>query len=112
MKTQGERLREERERLGLNQTDFAAIGGLKKLAQLSYEQDKRSPDGVYFEAIAAVGSDVQYIITGQRSAVVLPPREAALLDNYRYCDDQGRRMIEGVADLAAQSPPLKTSGKG
>lgn len=112
MKTQGVRLREERERLGLNQTDFAAIGGLKKLAQISYEQDKRSPDGVYFAAIAAIGADVQYIITGQRSGAVLPPREAALLDNYRHCDDQGRRMIEGVADLAAQPSALKASGKG
>ena len=39
--TIGQRLKEERERLGLNQTDFGLIGGVKKLAQLNYEKDER-----------------------------------------------------------------------
>lgn len=110
MKTQGERLREERERLGFNQTDFAAIGGLKKLAQLSYEQDKRSPDGGYFAAIAAAGADVQYIITGERSDKVLPQREAALLDNYRQSDERGRRIIEQTASAAAEPLEMRQAG--
>ncbi|MDG4552851.1 MAG: transcriptional regulator [Candidatus Competibacter sp.] len=104
MKTQGERLREERERLGFNQTDFAAIGGLKKLAQINYEQDKRAPDSAYLAAIAAAGADVQYIITGQRSVERLPSREAALLDNYRHSDEKGRKIIEQTAFATAEPP--------
>ena len=111
MKTQGERLREERERLGLSQTDFAAIGGLKKLAQISYEQDKRSPDGGYFAAIAAAGADVQYIITGERSDKPLPQREVALLDNYRQSDERGKRIIEQTASVAAESLDVKQEWK-
>ncbi len=110
-KTKGERLREERERLEFNQTDFAAIGGMKKLAQISYEQDKRSPDGEYFSAIAAVGADVQYIITGRRSGEMLPPRESALVENYRATDEKGKRIIEQTASAAAQPLDVKKAGE-
>lgn len=113
MNTQGERLREERERLGFNQTDFAAIGGLTKLTQLNYEQNKRAPDSVYLAAIAKAGADVQYIITGQRSGERLPSREAALLDNYRHSDDKGRRVIEQTAFVVAEpSKEHKTKDTG
>lgn len=110
MKTQGERLREERERLGFNQTDFAALGGLKKLAQIGYEQDKRSPDSAYLAAISAAGADVLYVITGQRSGEALPKREAALLDNYRQTDEQGKRIIEQTASAAAEPHEVKQAG--
>lgn len=62
-----ERLKEERIRLGLNQSQFAAIGGVQKGAQINYEQGKRNPDSDYLAAIAISGVDVQYILTGVRS---------------------------------------------
>lgn len=65
-----ERLKEERERLGLNQTAFGAIGGVGKQAQIKYENGSRAPDAVYLSAIAASGADVQYILIGVRSAVI------------------------------------------
>lgn len=102
MDTQGERLREERERLGFNQTDFAKLCGLTKLTQLNYEQNKRAPDGVYLATIAKVGADVLYIITGQRSGELLPSREAVLLDNYRHSDEKGKRVIEQTALVVAE----------
>lgn len=48
----GERLREERERIGLSQMAFGEIGGVKKLAQLKYEQRGRAPDVIYLGAIS------------------------------------------------------------
>ena len=66
MKTIGERLREERQRLGLNQPDFGARGGIKKVAQIHYEQGERSPDAEYLAGVAAAGADVLYIVTGER----------------------------------------------
>lgn len=33
-------------------------------------------------------------------------------DNYRHSDDQGKRTIESVAGLAAQSPELKAGDGG
>ena len=63
--TFGERLREERERLGLSQTAFAEAGGVQKRAQINYEKADRLPDAAYLAAIAAIGVDVLYVITGK-----------------------------------------------
>jgi len=62
----GERLREERQRLGLTQTALGEAGGVRVQAQRLYEQDKRNPDTKYLAAIAASGVDVLYVITGRR----------------------------------------------
>lgn len=65
-------MREERLRLGLSQSDFAALAGQKKNSQINYEGDKRAPDSHYLAAIAAKGADIAYIVTGIRSdALVL-----------------------------------------
>lgn len=66
----GTRLREERDRLGFNQTDFAAIAGQAKKSQTRYEADDRSPDGDYFAKIAAAGADIAYILTGNRGSAM------------------------------------------
>lgn len=79
------RLREERERLDLNQTEFAAIGGVLKGAQINYESGKRKPDIEYLINIGRV-VDVAYIITGERSKPVedtLTPKEKTLLESFR-----------------------------
>lgn len=63
----GERLREERVRLGYNQADFAAIAGVAKTSQFNYEKGERSPDAAYLAAVAEKGVDVLYVVTGQRA---------------------------------------------
>lgn len=79
----GARLREERERLGLSQLAMGEIGGVKKLAQLKYEQNESSPSGTYFAAIAKMGADVQYIITGMRATAALSSDENELVRLFR-----------------------------
>lgn len=93
------RLRAERERLGFNQTDFGAIGGVKKLAQINYEKGERQPDSRYLAAIAAAGADVLYILTGQRSQPVapqslLPEGDRVLLDNFHAAPAQVQAGIK------------------
>ena len=91
-----DRLREERERLGLNQVEFGSIGGVKKLAQINYEKGARHPDSAYLAAIAAAGADVLYILTGQRAggaSAPPPPRAVSegdriLLDNFHAAPAQ------------------------
>lgn len=79
-------MKEERQRLGLNQSDFAALAQVAKNSQLNYEKDERSPDAVYLAAVAAVaadGVDVLNVVTGERkltSADSIPADEALLLD--------------------------------
>lgn len=103
----GQRLRAERERLGLSQTAFGEIGGVQKRAQINYEAGERQPDAAYLAAIAAAGADVLYILTGQRSgsASVAPlnPRQAALLDNFEHLSEDDKRALERTASALAQS---------
>jgi len=66
----GRRLREERERLGLSQTAFAAMGQASKGSQILYEKGKPCPSN-YLSAIAAHGADVLYILTGRREQPAL-----------------------------------------
>ncbi|WP_447776348.1 XRE family transcriptional regulator [Variovorax boronicumulans] len=64
----GERLKLERQRLGLNQADFGAKVGVSKTSQFNYEAGGRSPDADYLQKAFELGVDVHYVITGQRVA--------------------------------------------
>lgn len=66
MGTIGERLRKERDRLGMSQTDFATLGGASKRAQIRYEAGERSPDADYLAGIAKAGANILFIVTGKR----------------------------------------------
>ncbi len=82
----GLRLKEERERLGFTQPLFAGLANTTKKSQIDYEKDLTQPKAGYLSVIANAGADVQYIITGQRSANVLPQDEALILEKYRQAD--------------------------
>jgi len=102
----GLRLREERERLGLSQTDFGKIGGITKKTQMLYESGERSPDMVYIAAVAEAGVDILYVVTGERSRpmppkYVAPPDEEWLLDAYRFSSAEGKKIIMGATKAAA-----------
>lgn len=62
----GERLKEERERLGLSQDDFAAKAGVKRPTQYLYEVEQNSPNYRYLKAIAEIGVDIQYLLYGKK----------------------------------------------
>lgn len=64
----GTRLRDERIRLGLSQTEFGNYGGVRKNTQSKYESNERAPDALYLANVAHHGVDVQYVITGVRKA--------------------------------------------
>ena len=90
--TIGARLMEERNRLGMNQTDFAARGGVGKATQINYEKGERSPDADYLGAVAKVGVDVLYVVTGTRSSSAsLSEAESELLTRLR----QGSPALHG-----------------
>jgi len=109
----GKRLREERDRLGYSQPKFAAFAGTTKKSQIDYEKDITQPKAGYLSAIAEVGVDVAYVITGIRSNVETPPsqattpaplsrEEAALLDNFRHCTPKAQAAIKATSDALAQ----------
>lgn len=96
--TFGERLRQERGRLNLTQEAFAAIGGVKKLAQINYEQGKTFPDAGYLIALSSVGVDIGYVVLGVPTAVALAADESELLAGYRLLDMRSKARVLGVID--------------
>lgn len=106
----GERLREERTRLSLKQEDLALTGGVNRNTQGSYERGARNPDTAYLAAVAALGIDVLYVVTGSRlpqPLAQLSPEDEQLLRRYRSIppDDQKavRRFVKAMADDAART---------
>lgn len=92
----GERLREERTRLGANQEDFAQIGGVNRNTQGAYEKDERSPDVKYLAALAARGLDVLYVVTGVRTLAAtngLGDLELKLMNAFRALHESERDVI-------------------
>ena len=111
MRSIGEILKEERQRLGMNQEDFAAVGGLKRRAQTLYEQDERAPDALYLRALAGIGVDVHYILTGERLQSAVTSDERELLDGYRSMDVRGKAGVLGmIGGMRSPTPPASQAG--
>jgi len=67
MSSIGERLKEERERLGKTLPQFAEAAGAKKNTLIDWQKDASSPPAVKLAALAKIGVDVLYVITGQEA---------------------------------------------
>lgn len=66
----GERLKNERKRLGLSQEAFAQVGGVQRLAQIQYENENTAPTTRYLNLIAVAGADLSYLLLGSDSNAV------------------------------------------
>jgi transcriptional regulator with XRE-family HTH domain len=105
----GDRLRQERTRLGLTQEAFAAIGGVKKLAQINYEQGKTLPDAGYLVALSGIGVDLSYVMLGVPASNALTDDENELLAGYRRLDLRGKARVLGVVEGIGESPVTSPS---
>lgn len=104
----GKRLKEERERLGLSQTDFSALAGAAKRTQIDWEKEVSSPTAGQLATFARAGADVRYIITGERDGPepeVLTSDERLMLDRYRASPQPLRDAALRV--LLGESPKQK-----
>ena len=100
----GERLKEERERLGYNQADFAALAETTRKSQFNYETDERRPDVRYMAAIGAAGADVQYIVTGLRSSQALSQDEQQLIAAFRAAPLAVKGAVIGALNAGSKTP--------
>lgn len=78
----GERLKAERQRLGLGQAELGTKIGVSKTSQFNYEAGHRVPDLEYLLRARAIGMDVNFILTGLRADssdefVVIPKHAVA-----------------------------------
>lgn len=79
----GERLRVEREKLGLSQEAFGKAGGVGRKTQFNYESGERAPDALYLSLLAELGVDVHFVLTGERSNGLLSSDEQEMLQLFR-----------------------------
>lgn len=104
----GDRIKEERQRLGLKQTEIAEKAGISREMWGKYERGIAIPGGEVLFSFAAAGADIQYLMTGLRPHTPdLSPRTAALVDNFENMADEDKRAIERLA-AAVQKPDTKT----
>jgi transcriptional regulator with XRE-family HTH domain len=118
----GERLKEERERLGLGQKQVTELTGASKKTQYNYENGVSAPDGEFLAALAAAGADVQYILTGVRSSgapavpkpaeapateAELSQREKVLVAKWRMLPAAEQDDIEEIVEKIEQAQALK-----
>lgn len=111
------RLKQERRRLRMNQTEFASAGGVQKQAQFTYEKGLRYPDASYLAGIAEAGVDVLYLLTGRASdpaTLALDPDEERLLAGYRELKPREKRGVLGllVATIGAPEGEADTGETG
>lgn len=85
----GERLREERVRLGLSQLQLADKMKRSRKSQIRYESGDRSLDAEDLVAAAKAGVDILYVLTGVRSDPSLAPAQAEPLEpmKFMFCAD-------------------------
>ena len=91
-----ERLREERDALGFTQEAMAEKAGISKRSYCAYEAGETAPSAKLLAALALMGVDVAYLLTGQRTggaSAPPPPRAVSegdriLLDNFHAAPAQ------------------------
>ncbi|CRM18957.1 Helix-turn-helix domain protein [Pseudomonas sp. 24 R 17] len=105
----GERLREERERLGKNQTDFGVSAGVSRGTQKAYELESSSPDVRYLSGLQELGVDVHYVLTGSRvdtNLNNLSEVESAVLGSMRQMSEADRNVLLRTASAFASAAAL------
>ncbi len=109
-----DRLREERKRLRLSQTEFSRLAGVHLNTQSRYEKGVTEPDTAYLEAIGRAGVDVGYVMAGVKSDVFGPSArlEADTLDAFAFALHVDSADVSRVASLIAayQANPEEYKG--
>lgn len=106
----GNRLQEERKRLGLNQDVFAAHIGVAKRTLAGYEGGAGDVGALVLAHAAALGIDVLYVVTGQRTPEVASSfngDEIDLVEHYRQLPEGDRqhthKMVSALAAMAGRA---------
>lgn len=95
----------------MNQTEFAQLGGVGKTTQINYEKGERFPDAAYLAAVASIGVDVLYVVTGNRDGgASLTPVENTLLTRLRQGSPVLRGYLQEVGAAPVASAPTVSIG--
>lgn len=98
----GERLTEERRRLGLSQIELADACRITRTMLSRYERAVAEPGASSLIALSSAGVDLLYVITGTRAGAsesTLAPAERELLDVWRTSSGKGRALLSAAVDV-------------
>lgn len=98
------RLRGERERLGLSQSDLGRVGDVTRQTQSEYEAGKRSWTISYMLAVEAAGVDPVFVLTGRHGGDRLAPDESELVACMAAIAPDQRRALLTIAGGLAGRP--------
>ncbi|POA97170.1 hypothetical protein C2134_18410 [Chromobacterium sinusclupearum] len=93
-----DRLKEERKRLGIIQTDAAKAAGIGYTTYYSYEKGERTPNVETLQKWHEAGFDVLYLVTGIRNGAALSNADSSLLADLNQVDEKGRVLVRGLLD--------------
>ncbi|MPY07388.1 helix-turn-helix domain-containing protein [Moraxella catarrhalis] len=102
-----DRIREERERLGFTQAQFAGIGKVTPRSQQNYETTDRKPDADYLAEIAKIGADILYIVTGQRSQNTVSETGSKLLSSFHSATASVQSFVLQGLGIQSDTPKEK-----
>jgi transcriptional regulator with XRE-family HTH domain len=102
MNSFGERLRNERKRLNLTQTEFANLGGYQKNAQGEYENDEKSPTAAVLLKLLAAGVDVGYLFYGVQTDLMGSERLTDILRVLSDLPPMRQAMAFGMLTMLAR----------
>ena len=63
----GDRIRSERRRLEMTQTQFAQATGISQATQVGYENGAHLPNVHYLNRASALGVDIVFVVLGKRT---------------------------------------------
>ena len=101
----GSRLRSERNRLGITQTQLASAGGISKPTQVAYESDTYVPDLQYLERISSADVDKIFVVTGKTTSQFVTEHF-----DWKLHQEVVEVVMELSDELGVQLPAVKLSG--
>lgn len=99
----GLRLKEERKRLGLSQSELGQLAGVQRLAQSQYEAETSTPTVRYLCQINAAGVDLSYLLFGvpsNRHTSTSAETRRIEIEAFKLTEDYVRTKYDG--DLPAE----------
>jgi transcriptional regulator with XRE-family HTH domain len=105
----GERLRQERVRLEMNQVEFGGLAGASRNSQGQYETGKTPPTTEYLLKLQEHGVDIGFVLTGKRESGALGYLEQHLLGLFRSIEPYQREAMLNFLGAMARRPQVDLS---
>ncbi|HBZ57526.1 MAG TPA: transcriptional regulator [Sutterella sp.] len=99
----GERIRDERERLGYTELQIAQLLGIPLETYQAQERGESDPGLFSLPRLEACGFDILFIVTGERNKPV--QEESELLQRFRELSAKGRASIFMTLDALERLAP-------